>query len=61
MYLPGENEPVASQSALNYVLPGQSRAWDLKLRDARVKGTEQLRLKVSTDAGAIDTGIELRP
>ena len=61
IYLPGENEPVASQSALNYVLPGQSRAWDLKLRDARVKGTEQLRLKVSTDAGAIDTGIELRP
>ena len=59
MYLPGEKEPVAAQSSLAYVLPGQSREWDLPLREAGVKKTDRLRLKVATDAGSIDTEIDL--
>jgi fimbrial chaperone protein len=61
MYLQGAKEPVASHSSLVYVLPGQARAWDLKLQHAGVKTTDQLRLKVSTDSGTIDTGISLAP
>jgi len=59
MYLPGEKEPVAAQSSLAYVLPGQSREWDLALRHAGVKNTDRLRLKVATDAGSVDTEIDL--
>lgn len=59
MYLPHENEPVASHSSLAYVLPGQSREWDLKLRHSRVKSTDRLRLKLATDAGSIDTEVRL--
>jgi len=59
LFRPSEKEPVAEFSGLAYVLPGQARDWDLKLRDARVKRGERLRMKVSTDAGSIDTEIEL--
>jgi fimbrial chaperone protein len=52
-------EPVAEQAGLAYVLAGQSRQWDLKLRDTRVKKGDNLRMKVSTDAGAIDAQIDL--
>jgi fimbrial chaperone protein len=57
--LPEEKQAVASHSALTYVLPGQSREWDFKLPPARVKKSDRLRLKVSTDAGSIDTEIDL--
>lgn len=59
MYLPDEKEPVAAHSSLAYVLPGQSREWDLTLRHSRVKKTDRLRLKVATDAGSVDTEIDL--
>jgi fimbrial chaperone protein len=61
MYLRDEKEPVAAHSSLAYVLPGQSREWDLPLRHAGVKKSDRLRLKVATDAGGVDTEIELGP
>jgi fimbrial chaperone protein len=61
LYHGNENEPLAAQSALVYVLPGQSREWDLKLRRSGVTAKDRVRLKVSTDAGAVDTDIGLAP
>ena len=61
MYLPGEAQPVASHSSLAYVLPGQSRAWELALRQPGVRKTDRVRLKVATDAGGVDTEIDLAP
>jgi fimbrial chaperone protein len=52
-----EKQAVAEHSGLTYVLPGQSREWDLKARNPK-KG-DNLRMKVSTDAGSIDAQIEL--
>jgi hypothetical protein len=40
-------------------LPGQSREWNLKLRGTRAKKGDNLRMKVSTDAGSIDAQIDL--
>jgi len=54
-----EKEAAAEFSGLAYVLPGQARDWDLKLRDPAIKRGERLRMKVSTDAGSIETEIEL--
>ena len=59
MFLPSESEPIASHSSLVYVLPGQSREWELRLKHARVAKTDRLRLKVSTDAGTVDSDIGL--
>ena len=61
MYLRDDKEPVAAHSSLVYVLPGQSREWELPLRNAGVKKSDRLRLKVATDAGAVDTEIDLAP
>jgi len=61
MYEPGAKEPVASHASLSYVLPGQSRAWELKARDGALKANKRFQLKASTDAGSIETGIELAP
>ena len=55
-----EKEPIATFSGLAYMLPDQVRDWDLKLREpAVVKRGERLRMKVSTDAGSLETEIEL--
>lgn len=59
LFSAGGGEPVADHSGLAYVLPGQSREWDMKLRDQRVKKGDNLRMKVSTDAGSIDAQIDL--
>ena len=59
LFQPNQEQPVASQSSLVYVLPGQSRAWELKAQTVRLKPTERLRLKVTTDAGSVDTEIDL--
>jgi fimbrial chaperone protein len=61
LYLPGHEQAIASQSLLAYVLPGQSRTWELKTQSlaARLKPTDRLRLKVTTDAGSVDTEIDL--
>lgn len=59
LFQPGREQAVASQSSLVYVLPGQSRAWELKSQTVRLKPTDRLRLKVTTDAGSVDTDIDL--
>ena len=59
LFQPGQDQAVASQSSLVYVLPGQSRAWELKTKAVRLKPTDRLRLKVTTDAGSVDTDIDL--
>lgn len=61
MYLPGGKDPVAAHSSLAYVLPGQSREWDLALKQRGINKTDRLRLKVSTDSGSVDTEIGLGP
>ena len=58
-FQPGQEKPVASQSSLAYVLPGQSRAWEFKTQSVRLKPTDRLRMKVTTDAGSVDTEIDL--
>jgi len=58
-YRGSEKDTVAEFSGLAYVLSGQTRDWDLKLRNPAIKRGERLRMKVSTDAGSIDTEIEL--
>jgi fimbrial chaperone protein len=57
--LPGRDDPVGAMSSLFYVLPGQSRAWEFQVRPGLVKATDRLRLKASTDAGSVDTQIDL--
>src|SRR5205807_2095726 len=59
LFHPQDKEPIAEQSGLAYVLPGQSREWNLKLRSPRAKKGDNLRMKVSTDAGSIDAQIDL--
>ncbi len=59
LFRAAEKQAIAEFSGLAYVLPGQSRDWDLKLRDPAIKRGERLRMKVSTDAGSIETEIEL--
>ena len=59
--MPPETAPLAEHSSLVYVLPGQSHEWDLKLRHNRVKKTDRVQLKVSTDAGVVNTEIDLGP
>jgi fimbrial chaperone protein len=59
LFQPGQEQAVASQSSLVYVLPKQSRVWELKTQSVRVKSTDRLRLKVTTDAGSVDTDIDL--
>ena len=59
LYAKGGKDPIASRTGLVYVLPGQSHEWDLALRHGDIGGTERLRLKVTTDAGSIDTEIGL--
>ena len=59
LFHPQDKEPIAEQSGLTYVLPGQSREWNLKLRSTRAKKGDNLRMKVSTDAGSIDAQIDL--
>lgn len=59
LYQPGQEQPVASQSSLVYVLAGQSHAWVLKAQKVHLKPTDRLRLKVTTDAGSVDTDIDL--
>lgn len=61
MFRAGEKEPVATHASLVYVLPGQSQAWDLKTRHAGGEASDRLQLKASTDAGSIETAIQVAP
>jgi fimbrial chaperone protein len=55
----GAGEPLAHQSALTYVLAGQRRLWTLSVPADRVKAVSALRLKALTDAGEIDTPVNV--
>jgi len=59
LFQPGQEKAVASQSSLVYVLAGQSHSWMLKAPTAHLKPSDHLRLKVTTDAGSLDTAIDL--
>jgi fimbrial chaperone protein len=59
--LPDAGEPVARESSLAYVLPGQRRQWTLSAPADRVKSARELRLKAFTDAGEIDTAVKVEP
>lgn len=59
--LPGASEPLAHESLLAYVLAGQRRQWNLSAPPERVKSARELRLKAFTDAGEIDTAIDVEP
>jgi len=59
LFRPDQKQAVASQSSLVYVLAGQSHLWVLKAPTAHFKPTDHLRLKVTTDAGSLDTAIDL--
>lgn len=56
---PGASEPLAHQTALAYVLAGQRRLWTLPVPADRVKAVSAFRLKASTDAGEIDTPVNV--
>ncbi len=55
----GAGEPLAHQTALAYVLAGQRRLWQLPVPADRIKAVSALRLKAFTDAGEIDTPVNL--
>jgi fimbrial chaperone protein len=58
--LSGET-PVASQSALAYVLPGQRRSWEFKVANNQAAALgERLRLKAATDSGSVETQLTFR-
>jgi fimbrial chaperone protein len=59
LFSPRDAEALGVQSGLTYVLPGQARAWDVKLRRGNVRPSDRLHMKVSTDAGSISTELEL--
>jgi fimbrial chaperone protein len=57
--VPGAGEPLAHQTALAYVLAGQRRLWTLPVPADRVKAVSAFRLKAFTDAGEIDTPVNV--
>jgi len=61
LQLPGASEPLAHESLLAYVLAGQRRQWNLSAPAERVKSARELTLKAFTDAGEIDTAINVEP
>jgi fimbrial chaperone protein len=58
---PSANEPIARESSLAYVLAGQRRTWTLPVPADRLKSARELRLKAFTDAGEIDTAVNVEP
>jgi len=56
---PGSAEPFAQQTALSYVLAGQHHVWTLPVPADRVKAVSTFRLKAFTDAGEIDTPVNV--
>ena len=57
--VPGTAEPLAHQTALAYVLPGERRLWKLTVPADRLKAVSVFRLKAFTDAGEIDTPVNV--
>jgi len=59
LFAPQDAEPLGAHSGLSYVLPGQAREWDLKLRQSGVAKGDRLLMKVATDAGSISAELDL--
>jgi fimbrial chaperone protein len=59
--VPAAVEPIAHESLLAYVLAGQRRTWTLSVPADRLKSVRELRLKAFTDAGEIDTAVNVEP
>lgn len=57
--LPGAESPLVHESTLSYVLAGQRRLWTLSAPAERVKPAREFRLKAYTDAGEIDTAVNI--
>lgn len=53
------SEPLAHESTLAYVLAGQRRLWTLPAPTELAKAVGGLRLKAFTDAGEIDTAVNV--
>jgi fimbrial chaperone protein len=58
VYAPDAKAPAAGQSGLQYVLPGQGKDWSLAFHES-ARSIDRVRLKAVTDAGNIDTDLEL--
>lgn len=59
LYLPGKKRAIVQESGSSYVLAGQTHEWQVKLAAAKKISAAHLRLKAHTDAGSIDTELEL--
>lgn len=57
--LPGTAETVATQTVSTYVLAGQTKNWLLKPQGTINKHGKTMRLRAFTDAGNVDTEVEL--
>jgi fimbrial chaperone protein len=55
----GSDRQIAGEAGSSYVLAGQSREWLLKMNSSKKLTGGSLRLKAYTDAGNIDTELEL--
>jgi fimbrial chaperone protein len=55
----GATQPVTSESALSYVLAGQTREWLLKTNPSQAIANGRLRLMAFTDADKVDTELVL--
>jgi fimbrial chaperone protein len=52
---------VAEVDVVSYVLAGQAREWKLKPQQGSASAGERLHLRAETDAGRVDTELELAP
>lgn len=59
LLLPEADSPLVHESTLSYVLAGQRRLWTLSAPADRVKPAREFRLKAYTDAGEIDTAVNI--
>ncbi len=57
--LAGASEPLTHQSTLAYVLAGKRRLWTLPAPPGPGKAVGEFRLKADTDAGEIDTPVNV--
>ena len=57
LYLPGSEQPIATEAGSSYLLAGQTKAWLLPVE--LPQSTRRLHLKAYTDAGNADTEIVL--
>ncbi len=59
LYIPGEDRAIVNESGSSYVLAGQAHEWLLKTGSSEKVSGGRLHLKAYTDAGNVDTELEL--